>query len=224
MSAEWMPSSLPLCLRAWGGCLGEDQQLTVHQGNVQPSAHIVFHRTHDPEEEEEEKQNTTASPECRVNTAFEILELGESPHEAEASGNPRNNLGHLLSPGNESGAGFSEESLQACLDQNSLFRAEGRSLPGALRCWRWSQPASPGHKEGRIWKVAAILRCLGSSPGAQLCSCLPSIRTPIFWCSLGKLTSSVTGQVVLRTDLSPRPGQAEHPLPLATVTGPGMVM
>ena len=52
-----------------------DRQLTVHQGDVQASAHVVFHRTHDPEEKEE-KQNTTVGPECGVNT----LELCEGPH------------------------------------------------------------------------------------------------------------------------------------------------
>lgn len=43
-----------------------DQQLTIHQGNVQASAHIVFHGTHDPKEEE--KQNTTVGPKCGTNT------------------------------------------------------------------------------------------------------------------------------------------------------------
>lgn len=52
-----------------------DRQLTVHQGDVQASAHVVFHRTHDPEEKEE-KQNTTVGPECGVDT----LELCEGPH------------------------------------------------------------------------------------------------------------------------------------------------
>lgn len=57
------PSTKSMVGTVWG----VGQQLTVHQGNVQASAHVVFHRTHDPEEEEE-KQNTTVGPKCGTNT------------------------------------------------------------------------------------------------------------------------------------------------------------
>lgn len=137
---------------------------------------------------------------------------------------PQNNVGHLCSPGRERWAGFSEESFMACLDQNSLLRDEGRSLLGALRCWRGASPPPPGSEEGKTQNIAAILQCLGSPHGAQLCPSLPSTHTPVFCYSLDKLFFSISGQVVLSTDLSPRLGQAELPVPLATGIGPGMVM
>lgn len=55
------------------------QQLTVHQDDVQASAHIVFHRTHDPKGKEE-KQNTTIGPECGVSTMCSRLWNSERAH------------------------------------------------------------------------------------------------------------------------------------------------
>ena len=143
------------------------QQLTVHQDDVQASAHIVFHRTHDPKGKEE-KQNTTIGPECGGSTVCSRLGSLRGPPQctAEVSENTQNHAGHLLSSGDEQCAGFSESlSLHVWTRAVCSGNREGSCLGlGGVG----ERPASlprPGGGQSPPW--------LGSPRGAQLCSCHP---------------------------------------------------